>query len=400
MKKLNHQGFTFIEVLICVSVICIIATFAVISLNNARMKTRDMKRVTDIAQLGTALGLYYIDQGTYPTIITPGQALESPNGSKTYMFNIPSNPLPRADGDCNDTDYRYVIGSNNKTYSICSCLATKSSDLEAGNISYTPKGWSESDNCFTCGDNLSLGGESYPTVQIGTQCLLNKNLNVGTQICNSGTTCTAEPDNNFDYNNIEKYCYENNLSYCSDYGALYTWPEALGLPNDCKDASATNNGDGTYTLPCPTSGSKIVLEKQQGICPRGWHVINFSELQSLAQGLDTNHSCSIDCQGGSCNCNVAGGKLKEVGTTHWNDADGATNESNFTALGAGFRLTFGSNNGKFGSLKMGNFLWTSSPNTSSYPLLSWYGVLSQSDTYFRAYFENRAFSASVRCLKD
>jgi uncharacterized protein (TIGR02145 family) len=75
------------------------------------------------------------------------------------------------------------------------------------------------------------------------------------------------------------------------------------------------------------------------ICPEGWHVPAEGEWASLISYL-----------GGD---NVAGGKLKETGTTHWNSPNaGATNESGFTALPGGDREnTFSNETGS------GCFFW-------------------------------------------
>jgi len=60
----------------------------------------------------------------------------------------------------------------------------------------------------------------------------------------------------------------------------------------------------------------------QGVCPAGWHLPSEPEWQVL-----------VDALGGS---SVAGGKLKETGTAHWDPPNaGATNESQFTAPAAG-----------------------------------------------------------------
>ena len=72
---------------------------------------------------------------------------------------------------------------------------------------------------FTCGDVILYGGETYPTVQIGTQCWFQKNLNIGTMINGN-----ANQTNN---GIIEKYCYNNLAASCITYGGLYQWNEAM-----------------------------------------------------------------------------------------------------------------------------------------------------------------------------
>ncbi|HOW24689.1 MAG TPA: FISUMP domain-containing protein [Bacteroidales bacterium] len=54
----------------------------------------------------------------------------------------------------------------------------------------------------------------------------------------------------------------------------------------------------------------------------------------------------------------AGGNLKEVGTTHWNEPNtGATNSSGFTGLPGGSRF---SDDGSFYNLGEGGYFWSSS----------------------------------------
>lgn len=136
MKQYNRSGFTLIELLVVIAIIGVLSTLAIIALGSARQKSRDAKRVADMAQVGKALELYYNDNGGYPTIITPGQALSS--GSTTYMAVIPTNPLPRAENGCADSDYTY--GYITTSYSFGGCLASGSGSLGAGPVWTTPEG--------------------------------------------------------------------------------------------------------------------------------------------------------------------------------------------------------------------------------------------------------------------
>jgi general secretion pathway protein G len=64
--KQKQQGFTLIELLVVISVIAMLASVILVALNNTRIKARDAKRKTDIAQLQKGLELYYAANGSYP----------------------------------------------------------------------------------------------------------------------------------------------------------------------------------------------------------------------------------------------------------------------------------------------------------------------------------------------
>lgn len=62
MKK----GFTLIELLVVIAIIGILASIVLVSLNNARQKARDVKRVGDLRGIQLALEGYYDDNQAYP----------------------------------------------------------------------------------------------------------------------------------------------------------------------------------------------------------------------------------------------------------------------------------------------------------------------------------------------
>lgn len=125
----QQKGFTLIELLVVIAIIGLLSTLAVVSLNNARQKSRDAKRLSDIKQVQTALELYYNDNNGYPT------ALGSQIGSATstiYMATVPTAPTP-ADGTCSGAQntYTYTSGGTS-TYSIAFCLGGATGGLGAG----------------------------------------------------------------------------------------------------------------------------------------------------------------------------------------------------------------------------------------------------------------------------
>jgi prepilin-type N-terminal cleavage/methylation domain-containing protein len=87
MTKSHARGFTLIELLVVIAIIGILSSIVLASLNSARKKGRDARRLADIKQLQLALELYYDANGQYPTaldtahLVTPG-----------YISTIPGDP--------------------------------------------------------------------------------------------------------------------------------------------------------------------------------------------------------------------------------------------------------------------------------------------------------------------
>ncbi len=107
----KSQAFTLIELLVVISIIGLLSTLAITSLNSAKMKARDAKRKMDIKMIFDAVEIYNIDNGTYPDNYTDcstgGIAWEWSDyicsgssfykGSNVYLANIPTDPR-EADG--------------------------------------------------------------------------------------------------------------------------------------------------------------------------------------------------------------------------------------------------------------------------------------------------------------
>jgi type II secretion system protein G len=61
------RGFTLIELLVVIAIIGILASVVLASLNSARAKARDSRRISDIKQISTALQLYRDTNGSLPS---------------------------------------------------------------------------------------------------------------------------------------------------------------------------------------------------------------------------------------------------------------------------------------------------------------------------------------------
>ena len=183
-------------------------------------------------------------------------------------------------------------------------------------------------------------GKIYHTVQIGSQCWLKENLNIGKMI-DGGS-------DQYDNELVEKYCYNNDTSNCDTYGGFYQWWEAM-----------------QYTT---TPGTR-------GICPKGWHIPTLAEFDTLSTIVGGN-----------------GNELKAIGQGAGGGA--GTNTSGFSALLAGRR----SYDGYFYNLSYYAYFWSSTEYDSLYAYymyLRYYGSLINLSYY---YYKEGGFS--VRCLKD
>lgn len=62
----NKNGFTLIELLVVISIISLLASIVLASLNSARVKARDARRIADLGQIRTALEFFFDTNGFYP----------------------------------------------------------------------------------------------------------------------------------------------------------------------------------------------------------------------------------------------------------------------------------------------------------------------------------------------
>ncbi len=98
-----------------------------------------------------------------------------------------------------------------------------------------------------------IDGNVYTTTQIGEQCWMAENLNVGTMI----DSISLPTDNGY----IEKWCYNDDPANCETYGALYSWNEMMQYDT---------------------------LIASQGICPNGWHIPTINDWDILISNFNSD----------------------------------------------------------------------------------------------------------------
>jgi uncharacterized protein (TIGR02145 family) len=190
-------------------------------------------------------------------------------------------------------------------------------------------------------------GNVYKTVKIGTQTWMAENLKT-TKYRNGDAIPEVTGNTEWGTLTTGAYCnYDNNAANAATYGRLYNW---------------------------------FAVNDSRNLAPTGWHVATESEWTAL-----------LDYLGG---WEIAGGKLKEAGTSHWEDPnEGATNEVGFNALPGGSR-TIG---GDFWNISSGGHWWTSTNGNSSsaYCIGMYYYDINVSTTGII-----KEAGSSIRCVKD
>lgn len=201
-----------------------------------------------------------------------------------------------------------------------------------------------------------IDGNSYNTAIIGGQEWIASNLKV-THYADGIPISNLSLDGAWAADADGAYCwYDNNISYKTPYGALYNW-------------YAVNNVH------------KLVYFTQDGEIQSGWRIASDWDYFSLATYL-----------GGP---DVAGGKLKAVGTLYWASPNvGATDEVGFTAVGAGAR----SNLGVFNLLTYISFFWDSDDFGGGFAPF----VIMLNNTPFieGMLLADKTVGFSVRCVRD
>lgn len=235
--------------------------------------------------------------------------------------------------------------SANTTYYV-RAYATNSIGTAYGSaMSFTTLGGSGSGSGSANTFTDPRDGKVYQTVTIGNQVWMAENLAYLPSVVGAGTGSQTTPYYYvYGYNGTDVNAAKATSNYAT-YGVLYNWSAAVNA------------------------------------CPAGWHLPSDAEWTQLTDYL-----------GGQ---SVAGGKLKETGTTHWSSPNtGATNETGFTALPGGSRS---SRRGNFDNIGNGGFWWSAAENTAE---SAWgrdigysYGGVSRS-------YGNKGLGFSVRCVRD
>lgn len=140
IQLMVKKGFTLIELLVVISIIGLLSSIVLASLESAKEKARDAKRMQDINAIRTALELHYNDHGSYtqPENICSDTSYGGFGSCGTaggtgdwdansdlrdllkynYMSELPLDPL-------NNSTYRYTyepLNDGGQGYVLCAVL--------------------------------------------------------------------------------------------------------------------------------------------------------------------------------------------------------------------------------------------------------------------------------------
>lgn len=183
------KGFTLIELLVVIAIVALLSSVVLASVSNARMKARDVKRISDFRQIKIALELYFDANGYYPKTncgwdcngyrvsYLKDNTVDGLFSSwdylatdlKPYISNLPIDPInsscaPFISSNC----YSYMYGNvgritHRNTYDLWTLLETPNHPLSC---KYQKYRWAEGQytNTFgVCAESAGPYSGIYPS---------------------------------------------------------------------------------------------------------------------------------------------------------------------------------------------------------------------------------------------
>jgi len=170
----KKKGFTLIELLVVIAIIGVLSSVVLASLNTARGRANDARRISDLKAIEIALALYYDNNGAYPIVNDPGiwgggvlstRPLWSgvgglgaalvpsfisslpvdPINGRSFLFNLDVHPPP--------PQYGYYYNSDGQIYDLVAWFEQPNA-LDCSNNNYYFDTWGN-DGILWCGNDFN-----------------------------------------------------------------------------------------------------------------------------------------------------------------------------------------------------------------------------------------------------
>ena len=232
--------------------------------------------------------------GNRPSSSSSSQKIAS--SSSTPRNDVKSSSSTRSEGDPSSSSQKITSASSSVALSSSSKQSSSSKKVEssssslrlssANSSSSSKKAESSSSEyvpynhevCLAGNWNISTdvyktftdprNGRSY-YYYTAVSSKTGKSVTVMAENLNVGDMVLGEKDQNDD-SNIERYCYNNDTTYCDQFGGLYQWAEMMQLPSRCNTESCAD----------------LILPNHQGICPDGWRLFTWDDYLIIRQYND------------------------------------------------------------------------------------------------------------------
>ncbi len=328
MKKNKQKGFSAIEIIIVIALMVILigAVLLIVNPGEQLAKARNNQRKIHLETIYSVVEQYSFQHKEYPQCIAQaGEELDVYSCQDLipeYLNAIPLDPICGSQEESG-----YIIKRSNGKIGVTAPCAEGGEVLMSGSYQFEIE--EEEEEIFACGDEVNYQGASYPTMEIGEQCWMTKNLNYQTE---------------------DSWCYDDQESYCDEYGRLY--------------AVTTLNS----------------------VCPSGWKVPTDSEVKELEveMGMSVEDSNGINFRGSNEGSKLSGGEQWGEGDLK---EDGEFGSSGFNLLPGGRRSTEEGESA---------YWWTSTESEGEF----WARFISKDETGVGRDLFNEEMAFSVRCLKN
>jgi general secretion pathway protein G len=153
----KNKGFTLIEMLVVIAVIGLLAALILVGLSSFRVRGRDTRRVADVKEVQNGLELYYMKNGSYPTVSGGdaaarwGQLRDALTGAELGINDIPQDPtFPSRSYDYGSDGQHYVIAVPIEDYKSNPSLLGSDIDGIQTNLNNVDCGTNDADDSVYC----------------------------------------------------------------------------------------------------------------------------------------------------------------------------------------------------------------------------------------------------------